>query len=126
MTKGERQIRRDELGYWISRRIEEAREAKVLYRREAKALWEALREILSKEYDHWRDDDSPKGKTVPGVRYRRQGVSGGDHGDDLPGPPHSSTSSGNRSADTERACPGGYSTHAHIARKHSTTPTHVF
>ena len=58
------------MGYWISRRIEDAREAKVLYGREAKALWEALREILSKEYDHWRDDDSPKGETVPGVRYQ--------------------------------------------------------
>mgnify|MGYP001609083447 CR=1 FL=1 len=34
------------------------------------ALQEAILAILSKEYDHWRDDDSPKGETVPGVRYR--------------------------------------------------------
>ena len=73
MNEQERQSKQAELGYWLSRWIEEAREADVLHRRQAKAMWDALRKILAKEYDHWRDDDSPKGETVPGVRYRREG-----------------------------------------------------
>ena len=36
----------------------------------SQALLAMLNEILSKEYECWRDDDSPKGETVPGVRYR--------------------------------------------------------
>lgn len=31
---------------------------------------ESVLRILAREYDHWRDDDSPKGETVPGVRYK--------------------------------------------------------
>ena len=38
---------------------------------QAYAIEARILEILSKEYDHWRDDDSPKGETVPGVRFRR-------------------------------------------------------
>ena len=65
---------------WISLRVlgnEEIRrrwEISKLMEEEFRITYEELQQvqlqIAGRDYDHYREDDSPKGETIPGVRYR--------------------------------------------------------